>query len=296
MLNDNKKVIPKVIFKNKKIEDEISEWITQSTISTHNVDKSFGLLLKICDIEPTETCTLSSSEYGYQCYLKNAKETANILLYFGDNEDYPKFLIRYQNVEKLYDYYPKGDNRDMHFELQRYEAQNPINGNVYTKYPLSSQQILQNGITKLLIDIKLKDNEHCLADEENLKQYLLNLAFPIEIESVYKRICEYHLSNINCAVIRLEITRENKITDLISVVDGQWEQFTKTKNGKTVSIYKSNKEYSYHDETKQYQQGVLNIQIPTTLCGVVLNSTEVLEEIEREVQKVRCISQTIFKN
>ena len=38
MLNDNKKVIPKVIFKNKKIEDEISEWITQSTISTHNVD------------------------------------------------------------------------------------------------------------------------------------------------------------------------------------------------------------------------------------------------------------------
>lgn len=79
--------------------------------------------------------------------------------------------------------------------------------------------------------------KYTINNEEKLIEYLSNLEFPISIDEVYKEICKISLGYIKeYEHITIEASLENKITDLIHILSGEWEKFTRTKNGKTVTI------------------------------------------------------------
>ena len=88
------------------------------------------------------------------------------------------------------------------------------------------------------------DGTYKLKNEKELFSYLNSLVFPIDIDLVYKKICEISLGDINVyPEFSLRVNKYDNIDGLDEVVDeitlknGELEDFIITKDGKTIRIF-----------------------------------------------------------
>lgn len=281
----------------------------------------FGLLLKIAGIENTETCTLNQFDkdnFSFNCHFNNSGNDANISLRWGDMIDFgPEFTINYQNESKTYDYWAESEEKPTRLKLQHYTIKNPENENSCYRYlsPYTSYFTLTNGEYSFSIEIKrpesikvdvFSDYVFRLENEEQLQQYLLGLTFPLEINEVYKKICEISTSSVNeYPSFKIEVKRKldeknNKTTDMISLNHGQLKKFIITKGGRTITI-DSDGNWSY-DSPKliisQSDKGNINYSLNSIPSDELLTASSPFEqysEVSQEVEQVRKLTKTMLK-
>lgn len=281
----------------------------------------FGLLLKIVGIENTETCILNQFDkdnFSFNCHFNNSGNDANISLRWGDMMDFnPEFTINYQNESKTYDYLAEAEEKIARLKLQHYTVKNPENGNSCYRYlsPYTADFTLTNGEYSFSIEIKrpesikvdvFSDYVFRLKDEKQLQQYLLGLIFPLEINEVYKKVCEISTSLINeYPSFKIEVERKlneknNKTTDMISLNYGQLKNFIITKSGRTITI-DSYGNWSY-DSPKliisQSDKGNINYSLNSISSDELLTAASPFEqysEVIQEIEQVRKLTKTMLK-
>ena len=278
----------------------------------------FGLLLKITGIENTETCTLNQFDkdnFSFNCHFNNSGNDANISLRWGDMIDFgPEFTINYQNESKTYDYWAESEEKPTRLKLQHYTIKNPENENSCYRYlsPYTAYFTLTNGEYSLSIEIKRPESIKVdvfsnyvfrLEDEKQLQQYLLGLTFPLEINEVYKKICEISTSSLNeYPSFKIEVKRKlnNKTTDMISLNHGQLQNFIITKGGRTITI-DSYGNWSY-DSPKliisQSDKGNINYSLKSIPSDELLAASSPFEqysEVSQEIEQVRKLTKTMLK-
>lgn len=285
------------------------------------IGTKFGLLLKMAGIDSAETCTLNQFDkdnYSFNCHFNNNGNDANLSLRWGDMIDFgPELTINYQNESKTYDYWAETDEKPTRLNLQHYTIKNPENGN--SCYSFLSQYrtylSLTNGEYSFSIEIdrpeSIKDDVFSdyvfrLENEEELIQYLLGLTFPLEINEVYKKICEISTSNVDeYPSFKIEAKKKldeknKKKTDMVSLNHGQLRRFIITKGGKTIAI-DSDGNWSYNSPklaVSQSDNGNINYSlnsIPNEELLTVSNPYEQYSKVSQEVEQVRKLIKTILK-
>lgn len=308
--------IPKVQFKDREILELVGNWICQNSDKKrckNDIEKQFGYLLKLTGIDSTETCIINHvRSYLFNCYLKNAKDEARIELFDRDNEDYAEFEINYNDmVRKEFFYDPAHNNREVLFMPKKYAIKNQNNENTLIRnfdVYRSSFAILNGEYNFSLVVAdkfgnKKSHNESrnyvsVVPNEQDVIDYLLDLSFPCTIEEVYKKINRLSLKNIESFPhVVLKIEKKGKKTDAIKLVDGAWSEFTRTNNGKTVSL--DNKGvFTYRDRLVALEEGMLTIHTPVKQISedMLISPIEELKKIEKEVQKVKRIARDTFSS
>lgn len=232
-------------------------------------------------------------------------------------DDGPEFTINYQNMSKTYDYWQEYEERSIRLKLQHYTINNPENGNsCYKDLSVDTANfILKNGEYSFSIDIKrpksskvdvLSDYVFRLENEEQLQQYLLGLTFPLDINEVFKKICEISTSSVNeYPSFKIEVKRKldknnNKTTDMISLNHGQLEKYIITTRGKTIA-FDSDGNSSY-DSPKlaisESNEGKINYSLNSIPRDELLTALPLFEqyrEVSQEIEQVRKLTNTIFK-
>ena len=335
ILKDKKEIldVPKVIFKDSELQFTIGQWLgilssQKNWVNSHfaiykylkakkfrEIEKKFGLLLKMTGIENTETCILSQfnkNNFSFNCHFNNSDNDANISLRWGDMIDFnSELIINYQNECKTYDYWTEYGENTTRLKLQDYTIKNPENENSCYRY-LSTYKIyftLTNGKYSFLIEIERPESIKAdifgdydyvfrLENEDQLQQYLLGLTFPLEIDEVYKKICEISTNSVDkYPNFKIEIKRKidkkkDKTTDMIYLEHGQLKKFIITKNGKTIEFDESvNLSYNSHNlYVNQDHKDATNNSL-NSISGDELTSFELRQEIEQ----VKKLAKNMFK-
>jgi len=279
----------------------------------------FGLLLKLAGVDNAETCTLDQFDkdnFSFNCHFNNRSNDAKISLRWGSMMDSgPEFIIDYLDENKTYDYYEEYKDKPTRLKLQHYTIKNPENENSCYRYlsPYAAYFTLTNGEYSFLIEIErpesikvdvFSDYVFRLENEEQLQQYLLGLTFPLEINEVYKKICEISTSSVNeYPSFKIEVKRKldeknNKTTDMISLNHGQLKEFIITKGGKTITI-DSDGNWIY-DSSKliisQSGNGNINYSLNSIPRDELLTASSPFEqysEVSQEVEQVRNLTRTL---
>lgn len=282
----------------------------------------FGFLLKLAGVDNTETCTLDQFDkdnFSFNCHFNNRNNDANISLRWGDMIDFgPEFTINYQNESKTYNYYEESEEKPIRLELQHYTIKNPENENSCYRYlfPDETYFTLTNGEYNFSIEIKRPESikvdifsEYVfrLENEEQLQQYLLGLTFPLEINEVYKKICEISTSSVNeYPSFKIEVKRKldeknNKTTDMVSLNHGQLKKFIITKGGRTITI-DSDGNWSYDSPkfiVSQNDKGDIDYRLNSISSDEMLNAVNPYDqynEVNQEVEQIRLLSKTILES
>lgn len=239
--------VPKVIFASIELQVFVGLWLRiLNSCSTNlseeklkEIEIKFGFILKLAGIEETETCTLNNFNIvknSVSCHFHNKKEDAIITFDEEGIESDPILMIDYPNENRTYEYYPKYENKPMRLELQNYTIKSSENGNICCRrfFQSSIYFKLQNGEYFLSLDISkpknIKNpNGECfkLNNEEEWKQYLLGLSFPLDITEVYEKIGEIFMNSMGkyldfeLQVVRDRVGKKNEILDKITLSNGQ---------------------------------------------------------------------------
>lgn len=308
-----------------------NELITRKKISTKDLEKvsqKFGEVLKLIDVDKTETCVLSEynkDNFSFNCHLVNANADALFSLRWGTMVDNgPELIVEFQNIRKTYEYYDEHNYESTHLRLEEYTVKNNNNGNVYRRYlmPFMSSFNLNNGEYRLIIQIsapKSVENSsifspaYRLQNEKKFEKYLLNLSFPIAIDEIYKKFCNLSLDDvceypsIEIQVVKKKNDKKDIITDYISMQDGNLSKFIITRNGKTIFLDKTG-QWSYQSEKVSVNKdNGLNVNfslksensnqpIGSVLEYQEMNAiTEEVNNVKEEVENVKKLARTIFK-
>lgn len=282
----------------------------------------FGLLLKLAGVDNAETCTLDQFDkdnFSFNCNFNNSGNDANISLRWGDMIDFgPEFTINYQNESKTYNYWAESEEKPTRLKLQHYTIKNPENENSCYRYlsPYETYFTLTNGEYSFSIEIKrpesikvdiFSDYVFRLENEEQLQQYLLGLTFPLEINEVYKKICEISTSSVNeYPSFKIEVKRKldeknNKTTDMVSLNHGQLKKFIITKGGRTITI-DSDGNWSYNSPkliVSQNDKGDIDYRLNSISSDEMLNAVNPYDqynEVNQEVEQIRLLSKTILES
>ncbi len=281
------------------------------------ITTKFGLLLKIVGIENTETCTLNQfdkNNLSFNCHFNNRNTNANISLKWSDIlYSGTEFIINYKNESKTYDYLPEveEENKPTRLNLHHYTIKNPENDNSCFRYlsPYSAYFRLTNGEYSLSIEMKRPENIKVnmkinydyifkIENEEQLQQYLLGLTFPVEINEVYKKICEILITTVDkYPSFKIEIKekkdeKNNKTTDMIDLHHGQVKQIIITKNEKTIAI-DNDGNWSYDSPKltiKQNNKGTIDYSLNATHSdelSTALTPFEQYSKVCQEVEQIR---------
>lgn len=280
----------------------------------------FGLLLKLVGVDNAETCTLDQFDkdnFSFNCHFNNRSDDAKISLRWGCMMDSsPAFNIDCLTENRTYNYYEEYQDEPTRIKLQHYTIKNPENGNSCYRY-LSPYRIyftVTNGEYSFSIEIErpesikvdfFSDYVFRLENEEQLQQYLLGLTFPLEINEVYKRICEISTSSVNdYPCFKIEVKRKldeenNKTTDMVSLNHGQLKTFIITKGGRTITI-DSDGNWSF-DSPKliisQSDKGNINYSLNSIPSDELLTAPSPFEqysEVSQEVEQVRKLTKTML--
>lgn len=345
------KDVPKVVFDDLELQVTIGQWLgllssSQSfgnssfKVYTHldaeelmkrlhipaktfnEIAEKFGILLKACGIENSETCIIRNYDkknFSFRCDLKNSCRSHDISLRWGDWMDFgPQFVLKDENSTMTYDYISETEERPIGLQLQNFTINNPENGNSCYRFysPYSAYYTLENGQYTFKIEISCPESkdidvfnrkDFVLKNEEQLKKYLLGLSLPFDICEVYKRICEISLGSAGkYPKISLNVTRNidknnNITTDNITLEGGKLKSFIITKDGKTISIdNKGNWAYSSSRlDVSQNYEGLVNYNLKALSQADLEKSPSPLEQFNSakdEVDGVKVFVKTIFKN
>ena len=286
----------------------------------NEVSKAFGYLLGLAGIPLDETCVLSlvdSDEFIFKCYLTKAKCEYPIKLRWGCFLDsFPELTIEYPNEQRVYEYFGTCVDKQFRFHLQEHTIKSDKNDNVYNRFysKYSCYFALKNKDYHLSLrisipeELRVSDKDCVLRNEEALKTYFLGLEFPIDINEVYKKICELSLDSIN-VYPEFELKVEKKVdgnssvvTDMINLVNGQLQNYTITKGGKTISLdgegnwsyvanqvsisYAKNGEINY-SLTGFSRDGLETISAPAVKYDMISEEIEEVKNLVKSLQNKR---------
>lgn len=211
---------PKVVFKDKKLEVFIEEWLDMLGhycddsfyqkilkqkklfgFSDSEVKKQFGAFLSMIGIDESETCILKNfneCDGSFLCSFKNKLDEARMWILYGDGHNlWPEFRIDYHDYYGIYDCIGEKNNRKL--QLRTYRRKNPRNGLELWVFDdqMGYSASIRCGDVKLYIDITYSDeieqkNEVMVSNIQRIESTLLNAAFPLDsvhMEHLYLKIC-----------------------------------------------------------------------------------------------------------
>lgn len=300
---------------------ELMKRINVSNEKLKEISANFGHLLTLAGIDKSETCTLNQfdkEKSSFNCHFNNSNNDANISLRWGSFIDSgPEFIIDYQNEKRTYDYREAYKDKPARLNLQQYIIKNVDNNNSCSRYlsPHSAYFTLKNEQHSLTITIErpesikksgLGDCVFRLKKEDELQQYLLGLTFPLDINEVYKKICEISLDSITeYPKFDLEVKsqineKQDKTTDMISLRYGLLNIFIITREGKTVTIDSAGN-WSYASPelaVSQEKNGNINYSLNSISYDEISSLASPLEQfnmVSQEVEQVRTLTKTLLK-
>lgn len=251
LFGNKNKDLPKVVYKDKKVKTNILEWLEYLKLdSIEEVLSEIGF--KSEDIIYLYDCTDNSFYYSVN---KDKLDKNNIM-----RLDFSSKLLIFGNNEVVYKYscYPGN-----------YAGKSVVIGSRYYEKRLSEDIactcyysdnrfsfLLYNDDYDLSLELHFKYvmNGFENGEDKILEEYLSGLTLPVVLEDVYKKICEicdvnsFRTFELHVKSRLEEDHRINKITDLISLLDGELNKFVRTKNGKTVS-FKGDRKWSCEVES-----------------------------------------------
>lgn len=293
-------------------------------ISKHKlieVNKRFREVLNTLGIDANEICVLDNfneTNDTFNCHFENKNEDLKINLNFGDVMGFNKKIsIKHNNEEQVYDYVNQNDS----FTLKIYHIniKNPKNDNIYTRTynQFFSDISIENDDYKIDLHIsnpkelsfeELKNYNFILNNEDKIREYLLDLEFPIEINKLYKDISSFLRPNPTAIYSTFKITINKKsnvydlkVTDQIILKNGKLEKVIITRNDSNrITIDNKNNYWKYENDNltvSQDKNNILNYQFKDHVSKFeidYLNSMKGnIETINNEVEKVKELSKSL---
>ncbi|MCX4365498.1 MAG: hypothetical protein OSJ70_06980 [Bacilli bacterium] len=280
---------------------------------------TFGFLLKQLGVPETETCVLDNydeKKFSCSCSFAEDNDVANLSFRWGDMMDFlPELCIDFHNAKRNYEYYAARDGKKPILSLQSFTVVNPKNSNTVYSFlsPFETNYKISNGDTTLSINIKKPESlpqipfngyVFRLKNDEALVKYLLDVSFPIELDQVYKKLCEISLDfdleypSVHLIVKKGVEDENRKITDEIHITNGKLKIFTLTKNGKMVSVDEAGNTV-YQDKMvaiNQHNDGSFeyHLNVPSREKIASLGTIdENLDKALKEVADIRSLAKTI---
>ena len=248
--NENKNG-PSVIYKNGLLKDEINKWLKYMDI------ESFDDVLMNIGFKKGDCVYLDGIDVNKIYYSVNSEKLDKnnvISLSYGEFlESSPKIVINNGNIKRTYGCGFKSSDMDR-IVLNTYEYL--LDNKMVCKRCYEDNRIfyiISNNNYNLLLNIEYDEIEEynsSLNRELELELYFGSLIFPVDIDSMYKDICEIISIDIDkCRIFELRVNEIDKynhkfIRDIISLVNGNLVQFGMTKNGKRIFVYDDGS-YSY---------------------------------------------------
>ena len=259
--------IPKVIINDKELEKEIGRWLGIKK----NLSKVFASLLLNIGFKPSDEIILYKYYYREDDYLSfsyivngnnpykkniimleygNDSKKPNVIVYTGSKNTRSKIVYE---VDKDVDSY-KVISKSL--EDKRYGM---INRRYYDDKVLF---LVEKNYYELCLfalkpnDVVLNtDGIYRLKNEKELVNYLNSLVFPIDIDLVYKKICEISLGDIlvypefSLRVNKFDNTDGlEEVVDEITLKNGMLEDFIITRDSKTIRIDGNDNYWIYEKE------------------------------------------------
>lgn len=293
-------------------------------ISKHKlreVNNRFREVLNNLGISTNEVCVLDNlneDDETFTCHFENKNEDLKINLNFGNVMGFNKKIsIKHDNEEKVYDYV----NRNNSFTLKIFNTniKNPKNDNIYTRTydTFFSDFSVENDDYKINLHISNPENvpleyidnyNYILTNEDKIKEYLLNLAFPIKIDKLYKDITSFLKPNKIAIYPTFKLTINTKsdidylkVSDEIVLRNGNLEKFIITRNEMDrITIDNKNGYWKYESDdlsVSRDKNNILNYQFKGHVSNFeidYLNSVKGnIKSINNEVEKVKELSKTL---
>lgn len=285
----------------------------------NRVKQEFGRILKMAGVPEDEVCIIDQfDKENFSCRVH----------FYRENKDYAMSFRWGDPIDNLAQITIADDKRSDTYEYLHYtDGTTPSeltpyhytikNGDTSCYRFLSAYSApyrVSNGDYTFTIDVARPESittpgytgyRFHLNNEAQLEEYLLGLTFPFDISEVYKRVQQISLGKVSAyPSIKLEVKKKvdekNSITtDQISLSKGKLNVFTMTKGDRTITIDK--------DENWTFSSPKLSIQnYSDGAVGYSLNTKSYqelekalaenqYENIHREVQKVKSLSEELFK-
>ena len=229
----------KVSYSNWFLKDEINKWLKYMDIESFN-DVLINIGFKKGDCVYLDGIDVNKIYYSVNDEGFN-KDNYIILLYGQFLESSPKIVISVEDKKRTYGFgYVCGEKDGVVLEKYEYLLDN---GMICKRCYEDNRifYVISNDKYNLLFNVEYDSNiEYDLNVDMELERYFGDLIFPIDIDSMYKEICEIISIDIDmCRIFELRVNEIDKynhkfIRDIISLVNGNLVQFGMTKNGKRI--------------------------------------------------------------
>ena len=273
------------------------------------IASTFKELLALMGYNELDTCVISDvksshDQNDFELHF-NGSDKAVYLHYAYDGDGTPEFRFHDGKTDKTYFFHSRKYSHDCDtFQLYTYTT---INGDMQYRRTYSKNEInivLKDNEQKLSLEIKQPTKTgdkykgpFILPNEDELKEYISGLTFPMDITEVYKEICNLlHHNTKQYAKFSLQISTyagyevETGTTDLISLTYGALNKFIITKDDKTVSI---DKDGNWKYKTSEFVTSATNGNI-TYDAQSKINSQMQIEEARGKVDTTKELIKTIF--
>ena len=150
------------------------------------------------------------------------------------------------------------------------------------------------------------DSNFRMKNDRELEEYINSLIFPINIVEVYKRICEISIEKIEdyskfkISVVKKIDNKKEELYDKICLKNGELDNFTITRDGKTISLNSDNAWELKTDKTvvKKNNEGNIDYSISyKSEDDITLMPTpkENIDNAKKDVNDVIVLTKTLFK-
>lgn len=301
--------------------EELMEFLSPSSKDLDIVALKFGALLKSIGVDSSETCVLGDfdkDKFTFKCHFDNSGEDVSMKASWGDGIDFgPELTIESEKASKTYDYISEYKERPASLHLQHSTIKNPDNDSSCYRFmsPYSLSLSLSNGSHNLELNISRpnynvddprRDEDFVLKNEDELRQYLLGLSFPINIGEVYKDICRISIDSVRSfpkfkLIVKEKTDKDKeKITDMVSLSYGNLEKFVMTKDGRTIGLDgDDNWSYGLGNLSLSQQDGAVSYSlsaVPQKEFLAVASPFEQLDKANKEVNQAKVYVKSILGN
>lgn len=304
--------MPKIVFQQWQLQIAIGQWLhMDASQPLTEIEKKFSYVLKLAGIEENEICVLKEfdkEKFSFNCYLKNTNINTNIELKWGDINIPKELTINYPQKAITYQYYQEEEKPIL--KQHHYTIKNSQNKNKCSRFISPHNIVLTVQNEEYTLSLKIENTKEnnssvfSLKKEAELQIYLLGLSFPLEINTIYKKICEITIDFIN-KYPKFELQIENNVTkettDIISLIYGNLKKFMITKNGKTITISETgeiiHKTSMY--TIKEKENGEINYSLnikPGKKLPEEISPLKQYNEAQKEIAKAKEFIKTIIKS
>lgn len=221
----------------------------------NEIESEFSSMLAKAGVDKSETCILDNLDidtFSFNCHLKNADRDAKISLTWGDPIEEPAhFTFEDQDTAATYDHFYFRDGRESELNLRSYTINNGERAFKRELWGHAAYFTIASGDYILTITVKTPDSiGYCfdmyrLNNESQLQEYLSNISLPTDISELYKQVRDISLGDVSdYPEISFQVKKignddkEDILTDCIILRDGKIQTFTRTVDGRTVTIDK----------------------------------------------------------